>query len=54
MPDPFAKPELPAANNSTGPPQPPSGTHASTSPQAVVKPAEPHVPSDAPAKNIHK
>jgi hypothetical protein len=45
----FAKPVLPKANNVHGLPQPPSGLHPSTSPQAVFTPTghdwTPDVPS---------
>jgi hypothetical protein len=54
MSDAFDPPVIPKADNSTGPPVPPSGLHPSTTPQIVVKPATPHVPSDTPAPNVHK
>jgi hypothetical protein len=34
----FEPPQLPAANNSTGAPMPPSGLHDSVSPQVVFTP----------------
>jgi hypothetical protein len=49
--------DVPASNNSTGPPQPPSGLHTPVSSEATItmvgaldKPA----PTGQPAPNIHK
>jgi hypothetical protein len=56
MTDEFAPPAVPAANNSTGLPQPPSGTHpADPKPTAIVevgKVGVPPVPKGA-GSNIH-
>jgi hypothetical protein len=56
MPEQFPKADVPASNNSTGPPTTPSGdlTAHIVNSDVVVKPAESHVVSDKPADNIQK
>jgi hypothetical protein len=56
MPEEFPAVQLPASNNSTGLPEPPSGLHPAVSPVAVIQMIgnKPHPePSSEPAKNIH-
>jgi len=53
----FAPPAIPKADNSTGPPVPPSGLHPVVDSSATITmvgalPDSP--PSEAPAPNIHK
>jgi hypothetical protein len=50
----FPPAAVPAADNVHGSPQPPSGSHPASSAPAVIKPATPHQPSDAPANNQPK